>query len=163
VQKKSGRTRLSQQATLRSASSSAHVTSAIGMGETAGRVRARRSSLFTQTVIWVTGLICMAFLLGALAQAWSNSQLAQQVLTAQHQLGHVKDHDKALKQAATHYQDPAVVENEARQQLGYTRPGEHPVVVVGSNDPQQQAGTQRASTQVNQNFWQDWWGAFFGS
>ncbi|GAC1393538.1 MAG: hypothetical protein NVS4B11_29660 [Ktedonobacteraceae bacterium] len=105
----------------------------------------------------------MAFLLGSLAQAWSNSQLAQQVQTAQQQLKQVQDHHKTLTQAANHYQDPAVVENEARQQLGYTRPGEHPVVVVGSNDPQQQVSKRRADTQTKQGFWQDWWNAFFSN
>ncbi len=145
------------------AMNSANVTSAIGMGETAGRLRARRSSLFTQTVIWVTGLICMAFLLGTLAQAWSNSQSAQQVQAAQQRLQQLQTHNKQLTKAASHYQDPSVVENEARQQLGYTRPEEHLVVVVGSNDAQQQATKKVAATQAQQSFWQDWWNAFFGS
>ena len=105
----------------------------------------------------------MAFLLGTLAQAWSNSQSAQQVQAAQQQLKRVQDHHKELTKAASHYQDPAVVENEARQQLGYTRPGEHPVVVVGSDDAQQQAAKRHAATQAQQGFWQDWWNAFFGS
>ena len=52
------------------------VTRAVGLEETTGRLRARRSSLFTQTIILVTGLVCFAFLLGSLAQAWSNSMLA---------------------------------------------------------------------------------------
>lgn len=146
-----------------SATSGASVTSAVGMGETVGRTRAKRNSLFTQTIIWVTGLVCVAFLLGTLAQAWSNSQLSQQVQAAQQQLDKVKDHHNALVQANKHYQDSTVVENEARQQLGYTRPGEHPVVVVGSNDPQQPVTKRRASVQAKQGFWQDWWNAFFGS
>ena len=33
---------------------STHVTSAVGLEETVGRLRARRGSLFTTTVIWVT-------------------------------------------------------------------------------------------------------------
>jgi len=161
MQKRPERMRLARSAS--AAMNSANVTSAIGMGETAGRLRARRSSLFTQTVIWVTGLICMAFLLGTLAQAWSNSQSAQQVQVALQQLQHLQAHNKELTKAASHYQDPAVVENEARQQLGYTRPGEHPVVVVGSNDAQQQVTKKRAATQAQPGFWQDWWNAFFGS
>ncbi len=160
MQRRPARTRLARSAS--AAMNSANVTSAIGMGETAGRLRARRSSLFTQTVIWVTGLICMAFLLGTLAQAWSNSQAAQQVQAAQQQLQQVQAHNKELIKAASHYQDPAVVENEARQQLGYTRPGEHPVVVVGRNDGQQQVTKGRTTTKVKQGFWQDWWNAFFG-
>jgi cell division protein FtsB len=133
------------------------------MGETVGRMRARRNSLFTQTIIWVTALVCVAFLLGTLAQAWSNSQLSQQVQAAQRQLDQVKSHHRTLVQANKHYQDPSVIENEARQQLGYTRPGEHPVVVVGTNDSQHQGTQKRASTQTKQDFWQDWWNAFFSS
>ena len=161
MQRRPGRTRLARSASV--AANSANVTSAIGMGESAGRMRARRSSLFTQTIIWVTGLICVAFLLGTLAQAWSNSQLAQQVRVAQQQLAHVQDHHKELTKAASYYQDPAVVESEARQQLGYTRPGEHAVVVVGSNEVQQQVTKRQADVQAKQGFWRDWWTAFFGN
>lgn len=164
MQKKSERMRLANQARrLTSASSSATVTSAVGMGESARRLRAKRNSLFTQTIIWVTGLICVAFLLGTLAQAWSNSQLAQQVYVAQQQRNQLQAHHQSLVQANKHYQDPTVVENEARQQLGYTRPGEHAVVVVGSNDSQQQVSKRRANIQAKQGFWQDWWNAFFGN
>ncbi len=160
MQRRSGRTRLASSAS--AAFNSANVTAAVGMGETAGRLRARRSSLFTQTVIWVTALICMAFLLGTLAQAWSNSQSAQQVQAAQQQLQSIQRHHSELVKASSHYQDPSVVESEARQQLGYTRPGEHPVIIVGSNDSQQQTTKKQVAKQEDQNFWQAWWNAFFG-
>ncbi len=160
MQRRLGRTRLARSTS--AAFNSASVTAAVGMGETAGRLRARRSSLFTQTVIWITALICIAFLLGALAQAWSNSQSAQQVQTAQQQLQNIQNHHKDLQKAAQYYQNPSVVENEARQQLGYTRPGEHPVVIVGTNDTQQQTAKRQAANHAQHGFWQDWWNAFFG-
>ena len=164
MQKKPEQMRVSnQRRRLLSAASGANVTSAVGMGESVGRMRAKRNSLFTHTIIWVTGLICVAFLLGTFAQAWSNSQLSQQVQLAQQQLDKVKAHHSTLVQANKHYQEPSVIENEARQQLGYTRPGEHPVVVVGSSDPPQQVAQKRAVTQAQQGFWQDWWNAFFGN
>ncbi len=140
----------------------ANVTSAVGMGETVGRLRARRNSLFTQTIIWVTGLVCMAFLLGSLAQAWSNSQLEQQVQTAQQQLRQVQSHHDALARKADHYKDSTVIENEARQQLGYIRPGEHSVVIVNGNDTQQQGKSRQTDTATQQGFWQQWWRIFFG-
>jgi len=142
--------------------SNANVTSAVGMGETVGRLRARRNSLFTQTVIWVTGLICMAFLLGSLAQAWSNSQLEQQVQTAQQQVQQAQHHHDALAHMAVHYKDPGVIESEARQQLGYIRPGEHPVVVVSENSTVQQKASRQTDTSTQQGFWQEWWHVFFG-
>src|SRR6266702_4092358 len=105
----------------RTSNSGSLVTRAIGLEEPTGRLRARRSSLFTRTIIWVTGLVCMAFLLGSLAQAWSNSQLMQRVQEAQQQTQQLQASHDHLVQPANHYQDPFVIEREARQQLGYIR------------------------------------------
>src|SRR6266699_4122591 len=101
------------------------VTRAVGLEETSGRLRARRSSLFTQTIILVTGLVCFAFLLGSLAQAWSNSMLMQHVQDAQQQTQQLQTYHDHLAQQAQHYSDPFVIESEARQELGYIRAGEH--------------------------------------
>ena len=139
-----------------------NVSAAVGLEETAGRQRARRSSLFTQTVIWVTGLICLAFLLGSLAQAWSNSQLIQRVQTAQQQLQHMQEHHDTLTKLAAHYKDPFVIENEARQQLGYIRPGEHAVVIIGANDQAKSTSSHTATTPTQPGYWQEWWDVFFG-
>ncbi len=139
------------------------VTRAIGLEETTGRLRARRSSLFTQTIILVTGLVCFAFLLGSLAQAWSNSMLMQRVQEAQQRTHLLQTYHDQLEQQAQHYSDPFVVESEARQDLGYIHPGEHPVVIVGSNQQEQQRTRQTPNPPVTQNFWQQWWNVFFGN
>lgn len=146
----------------RSARNSANVTSAIGMGETAGRLRARRNSLLTQTIIGLTMLVCIALLLGSLAQAWSNSQLAQQVVSAQQQLQQLQSQHDSLAQQAAHYQDPAIIEREAREQLGYVRPGEHEIIIISPTEQPQPAKQARASNSSEQNFWQAWWNALFG-
>ena len=142
--------------------SSPNVTSAVGMEETVGRLRARRSSFFTQTVIWVTGLICLALLFGSLAQAWSNSQLMQRVQAAQQQTQQAQDHHAYLTRLAQHYQDPFVIETEARERLGYIRPNEHPIVIVGSTTPVQQPVSPHPVAQSQQGYWQEWWNVFFG-
>ena len=108
-------------------------------------------------------LICFAFLLGSLAQAWSNSQLQQQVQAAQGQLQQTQAHNDALKKMASHYQDPSVVEDEARQQLGYVRPGEHVVVVVNAGSTGTGTTAQHTKSTAQQGFWQAWWQAFFGN
>jgi cell division protein FtsB len=143
--------------------SSPYITSAVGIEETQGRARARRSSLFTRTVIWVTGLICLAFLLGSLAQAWTNSQLMQRLNTTQQQTQQAQSYHDHLSQQANHYQDPAVIEKEAREQLGYVRPGEHPIVIVGSKQTPAQSTSSSTKTAPPQNLWQLWWNVFFGS
>ncbi len=139
------------------------VTRAIGLEETTGRLRARRSSLFTQTIILVTGLVCFAFLLGSLAQAWSNSMLMRQVQDAQQQTQQLQGYHDDLAKQAQHYADPYVVESEARQDLGYIRAGEHLVVIVGSNQNQQQNTTHASSHTTTQSFWHQWWNVFFGN
>ncbi len=138
------------------------VTRAVGLEETPGRLRARRSSLFTQTIVWATGLVCIAFLLGSLAQAWTNSLLMQRVQEAQQQTQQLQAYHDSLAQQANHYANPFVIESEARQELGYVRPGEHPVVIVGSNQQEQQNAAHPASPPVSQNLWQQWWNVFFG-
>jgi len=132
------------------------------MKETVGRLRVRRNSLFTQTVMWITGLICTAFLLGSLAQAWSNSQLMQQVDAAQQKLQQIHDQHNRLVQAANYYKDPGVVESEARQQLGYIRPGEQPVVIIGANNQRQQSALRHTNSAGTSAYWQEWWYTFFG-
>ncbi len=141
----------------------ANVTSAVGMEETVGYQRAKRNSLFTQTIISISGLICSAFLLGTFAQAYSNNLLEQQVQTAQQSLQQVLAKHKELKQAVDYYKDPAVIESEARQQLGYVRPGEQAAMVVSrdAGKPQQHSSKQKNRSQP-QGFWQEWWHIFFG-
>lgn len=139
-----------------------YVTSAVGIEEPAGRTRARRISLFTQTVLWVTGLVCLAFLLGSLAQAWSNHQLIQTLQQEQQKTQQLQNQNAHLKQQATYYQDPYVIESEARQHLGYARRGEHVVVPTGGGTPSQQQSTPKIGTAGTQGFWQLWWKFFFG-
>jgi cell division protein FtsB len=145
------------------AASNASVTSAVGLPESTRRVRARRQSLFTQTVIWVTGLICLSFLLATLAQAWSNSQLMQRVQATQQQIQQLHQHHDDLAQATKYYNNPYVIESEARQQLGYIRPGEHAVIVVSPANPPPQSGSEHSTNTHQQGFWQDWWNIFFSS
>lgn len=147
----------------RSEGKTSYVTSAVGLEEPAGRVRARRSSLFTQTVVWVTALICLAFLFGALSQAWSNSQLMQQLQREQHLTRQFQNTHNGLVKQVSYYQDPYVIESEARQHLGYARPGEHVVVVISPATPNQAQSTSTADQPAPQGFWQDWWWLLFGA
>jgi cell division protein FtsB len=139
------------------------VTRAVGLEEPSGLLRARRSSLFTQTIILITGLVCFAFLLGSLAQAWSNNVLMHQVQDVQQQTQQLQAYHDHLAQQARYYSDPYAIESEARQDLGYIRPGEHLVVIVGSNQQAQQNADHTSHPQTTQSFWQQWWDVFFGN
>lgn len=154
--------RSSSRARTNTSDSGSLVTRAVGLEETPGRLRARRSSLFTRTIIWVTGLVCIAFLLGSLAQAWSNSLLMQRVQATQQQTQQLQAYHDSLAQQANHFADPSVIESEARQELGYVRPGEHPVVIVGSNQQEQPGAAHPSNPPTPPNLWQQWWNVFFG-
>jgi len=119
--------------------------------------------LFTQTIILVTGLVCVAFLLGSLAQAWSNSLLTQRVQETQQQTQQLQAYHDHLAQQANHYANPFVIESEARQELGYIHPGEHPIVIIGTNQQGQHSTTHPVSPPAPQNFWQQWWNVFFSN
>lgn len=140
-----------------------YVTSAVGIEETEGSQRVRRLTLFTRTVIWVTGLVCAAFLLGSLAQAWTNSQLTQSLQRAQQATQQLQQQHSKLEQQAKHYADPYVIESEARQQQGYTRPGEHVVIVANAQKPNQPQAPSTRKKSSPSNFWQAWWNLFFGN
>ena len=79
------------------------------------------------------------------------------------QLQRLQDHHASLAKLAAHYKDPFVIENEARQQLGYIRPGEHPVIITSSDSQGQPATTHPVKLPVQQGYWQEWWNAFFGN
>jgi cell division protein FtsB len=113
--------------------------------------------------MWVTGLVCAAFLVATLAQAWSNSQLEQQLQQATQQFNQVNAHNQDLQHQVNYYKDPAVIESEARQQLNYIRPGEHAVMIVGQNQKPKPSTPKSASTPASQDYWQEWWETFFGN
>jgi cell division protein FtsB len=146
----------------RSEGSNANVTSAIGMEETVGHLRTRRNSLFARTVLGITGLVCAAFLLGTLTQAWSNGQLTQKVQVANQSLQTTQAINQNLKTQTQHYQDPAVIEREAREQMGYVRPGEHAVIVANEGNQKPAQTQQNKNSTQPQNYWQQWWKVFFG-
>jgi cell division protein FtsB len=140
----------------------ANVTSAIGMEETFGRSRARRTSLFTRSILWITGLVCAAFLLGTFAQAWSNGHFITQVQKEQQTLNQIQAQHTQLQKEAQHYQDPEVVQSEARQQLGYIHTGEQPVVITGTNTTGQQKDKKPTNSSPQRSHWDEWWRIFFG-
>jgi len=142
--------------------SSPYVTSAVGAEESFGSRRARRTSMLTRTIVWITGLICLAFLLASLAQAWSNSQLEQHVQQAQQQLQQAQAHNAYLQSLARHYQQSSVIETEAREQLGYIRPGEHAVAIVSVSSQPAKSTAHQGQPSAPLSFWQQWWNVFFG-
>jgi cell division protein FtsB len=139
-------------------------TAAVGLEETIGHLRARRTSLYRQTMIWITLLVCGALFLGSIAQAWSNSQLAAKVQQQQQALQQDQTMTAQLRQKAAYYKDPSVIESEARQQLGYVRPGEQPILIerTGSATPPVAPTTHKQAAAPQQGFWQSWWHLFFG-
>jgi cell division protein FtsB len=131
------------------------------MEESVGHLRARRNSLFTRTLLWGTGLVCVALLLATMAQAWSNSQLSAQMAQEQQHLEELQDQNAQLKHDQEYYKDPLVIEREAREKLGFARPGEQVVVVIQAPEPSQQQQRHNENAPYS-GFWYAWLLLFFG-
>jgi alpha-ketoglutarate-dependent taurine dioxygenase len=86
----------------------------------------------------------------------------QRVQTEQQQLQRLQAHNAYLNRQANYYKDPFVIESEAREQLGYIRPGEHPVIITGVTNSGQPATHHSTTSPVQQGYWQEWWNIFFG-
>ncbi len=86
----------------------------------------------------------------------------QRVQDAQQHFQQVQAHHDYLTQLKNHYQNSTVIEREAREQLGYIRPGEHPVVVISSANQGSQNVSNQSSAPMQQGFWQEWWNSLFG-
>lgn len=137
------------------------ITSAIGREETEGRRRARSISFFTHTVLWLTGLLCLALLLGSLAQAWSNSGLMQQLDQEKQKYAQLQQEHETLKKQVDYYTDPKVIEQEARN-IGYVKPGEQPVILVNEKETPPAQVKPEEQQQPARGFWEEWWRIFFG-
>jgi hypothetical protein len=87
----------------------------------------------------------------------------QRVQTEQQQLQHLQDHNAYLTRQANHYKDAFVVESEAREQLGYIRPGEHLVIITSATNSRQSVTPHSIPPPAQQGYWQEWWNIFFGS
>jgi cell division protein FtsB len=88
--------------------------------------------------------------------------LARQVHEEQRDLQQLQTHNKQLTNLAEYYKQPEVIESEARQRLGYTRPGEHAVIFVSAHAQEQQKVQKNNAGAKQQGFWQEWWHTFFG-
>jgi cell division protein FtsB len=143
--------------------SGSSVTAAVGFGGGSGANRARRNVLFTRGLIWVTALISLSLLLGSIAQAWSNSRLLEQEAAARAQYEQTLARHDQLQKLVDYYKDPFVIESEARQSLGYVRPGEHRVVIVSPPPSQPPTRPRPAPPASSGGFWSQWWAILFGS
>nr|BBH93903.1 hypothetical protein KTA_21020 [Thermogemmatispora argillosa] len=143
--------------------SGSSVTAAVGFGGGNSASRARRQVLFRRGLVWVTALICLSLLLGSIAQAWSNSRLLEQEAAARAQYQQALARHDQLQKLVAYYKDPFVIESEARQRLGYVRPGEHRVVIVSPPSTQPPAQRRAAPVASGGGFWSQWWAVLFGS
>jgi hypothetical protein len=85
------------------------------------------------------------------------------VQVAQQSLQQLQAKHTQLKRDADYYNDPSVIESEARQQLGYVRSGEQAVIFVSTDQGGQQPIVEHKDTSQSQGYWLDWWHILFAS
>jgi cell division protein FtsB len=124
-----------------------------------------RTTLYTRTLLWITGAICVALLVFTASEAWVGHRLQQQVLQAQAENARLRQDALATTQRATRAEAPGTIEDEARA-MGYARPGEQPVAIATTAQPPA-APTPRSAraaggSGAQPGSWLGWWQNLFG-
>lgn len=92
-------------------------------------LRAVRAALIQRTLLWVMLVICATLLVAAVGEAWAHADAQARVQAAQARNAALRRDAETTQHAIQVAQSPDTIERQARA-WGYSRPGEHPVVVT---------------------------------
>jgi cell division protein FtsB len=113
----------------------------------------------------VIAVVIVLFAVKFVQKAWQAHELALQLAAEQQQTALIAQDNARLEQTIRYDQTNRYIEDAARQ-LGYTRPGEWPVIVASTTTvPMLRPATLRHSQYSAKPPppWQQWWNVFFGS
>ncbi len=88
-------------------------------------------------------------------------ELGERTEAARREIAALQAENASLRQELAYWQSDEGVERLAREELGWARPGETGVVVVGADSPKAWAPAPRPPREAAPN-WQRWWQLFFG-
>ncbi len=112
----------------------------------------RRSTIYFTLII-----IGSLFIVSVLRHMWSVYQSGKRLVQEQNAVLKLEAQNKAILQKLAIVQSDSYVEQEARDKLNFSKPGEMTVVI-----PQPQTTDQNDTSQARPaNNWQRWWHLFF--
>ncbi len=92
-------------------------------------LRATRTALIQRTLLWAMLIVCATLLVATVSEAWSHADAEARVQAARAHNAALRHDVETTRRAIRVAQSPDTIEREARS-WGYTRPGEHPIVVT---------------------------------
>jgi len=114
----------------------------------------RRSPL--AILLFIAVILYIFFLLGK--SIWQHYQLNNQIKKIEDQIAQLEAKNWDLQEQIKYYQSDAYKEKEAREKLGYQKPGE---TVIALPPPPKKEENKTSKTSFSQPNWQRWWNFFF--
>jgi cell division protein FtsB len=125
-------------------------------------MQSRRRNFFWRKALPVLGFVVMIYTLFSLSKVvWRNYQIEKEMKTLKADIQLLEEENQRLTNLITYFKTDAYKEKEARQRLGYKKPGEE-VILVPNIDDKSYTTTETEATQPKKNY-QLWWDFFFKS
>ena len=123
-------------------------------------MKIKRSNFFIQKVIPVVGFIIMVYTLFSLSKVvWRNYQVEKETTELEEEIVELEEENQKFSNMIAYFKTDAYREKEARQRLGYKKPGEEVVLVpdVGESS----VTVTEAKKELPRTTSQAWWDFFF--
>ncbi|MGZ6390833.1 MAG: septum formation initiator family protein [Ktedonobacterales bacterium] len=92
-------------------------------------MRTARAALIQRTLLWAMLVICATLLVATVSEAWAHADAQARVQAARAHNAALRRDVQTTQRAIQVAQSPETIERQARA-WGYSRPGEHPIVVA---------------------------------
>jgi cell division protein FtsB len=97
--------------------------------EGARHLQSARTALIQRTLLWAMLIICATLLVATVGETWAHADAQARVQAARAHNAAVRHDVETTRRAIQVAQSPGTIERQARA-WGYSRPGEHPIVVT---------------------------------
>lgn len=129
-----------------------------------GSGRSRVALPFRQVAIVTSLAVCALVVLSFVRLAITEYQLSLQEQALAQSVDKLKGENQQLKANIDYLQTDAAIEKLAREELGWTKPGDTAVIVLTSQPaPTLPKLSSSSSTTPTPPTWKQWWDVFFAS
>jgi len=121
----------------------------------------RRSQFFLKKVFPIAGFLLMFYTLFSLSKViWKNYQIEKELKDLKETVSVLEEENQHFSNLISYFKTDAYREKEARQKLGYKKPGESVVLVPNVEEPSSVSVYQEENTKPKSTS-RSWWDFFF--
>lgn len=92
---------------------------------------------------------------------WKSYKLKTEISSLEKEISQLEERKRELKNLITYYGTSSYKEKEARQRLGYQKPGEHVLIIMPEKTPSTVEEEEKLQEKLEKPNWQLWWEYFF--